>query len=174
VRTDDELEKWNLRFCPKCRGHIQISYVKKDGLTRTLKHCQNHINCDYREYLTTDNIKDIDRHKIIESHFGYNQPFSIDKEDFSKMVNTELLFDSEGQFFDWFILELGKYERLDHNNLPVSSPYWTIIKKLCEFLSTEYFDQLKKAIQKQTDNFSEIQNKNLRNNSDFEYRLLWN
>jgi hypothetical protein len=90
------------------------------------------------------------------------------------MVNTELLYDSEGEFFDWFILELSKYERLDHNNLPVSSPYWTIIKKLCEFLSTEYFDQLKKAIQKQTDNFSEIQSKNLRNNSDFEYRLLWN
>lgn len=27
--TDEELNKWNLRFCPKCRGHIQISFRQK-------------------------------------------------------------------------------------------------------------------------------------------------
>lgn len=170
---DDELEKWNLRFCPKCRGHIQICFVKKDGQTRTIKHCQNHSTCDYREYLTTDTIKDIDRHKIIETHFGYNRPFLTDKDDFEKLISKELLFDTEGEFFDWFLSELSKYERLDHNSLPVSSPYWTIVKKLGEFLSTEYYDQLKNTIQKHPDNLSEIERKNLRNNSGFEYRLFW-
>ena len=70
--TDEQLNRWNLRFCPKCRGHIQISFrqKKEDGI-EIIKHCQYFDKCDYRSVLTKENITNNDRHKIIETFCGY-------------------------------------------------------------------------------------------------------
>ena len=60
--TDEELNKWNLRFCPKCRGHIQISFRRnKEGGIEIIRHCQNFNTCDFRSVLTKENITDNDR-----------------------------------------------------------------------------------------------------------------
>lgn len=57
--TDEQLEKWNLRFCPKCRGHIRIGRTKSsDGQTVPIKYCQNIPTCDYKVFLSRDNIAD--------------------------------------------------------------------------------------------------------------------
>lgn len=115
--ADEELIKWNLRFCPKCIGCIQISYRrKKEGGIEIIKHCQNLYSCDSRAVLTKEKITDNDRHKIAEP------------------------------FLKWFVLETSRYVALEHNNLPVSSPYCTIDNKLGHYLSDNFEKELKKII----------------------------
>jgi hypothetical protein len=169
--TDEELNKWNLRFCPKCSGHIQISFrnIKEGGL-EIIKHCQSFDKCDFRSILTSENISDNDRHKIIEKFFGYNKPFSIDINELNSLSTEKLLFDNIGDFLKWFIYESSRYKALDHNNLPVSSPYWTIISKLGQFLSDNFENDLKKIIQ----NKDNIENEQfLKSNSGLSFKILY-
>jgi len=169
--TDEELNKWDLRFCPKCRGHIQISFThKKEGGLEIIKHCQNFDKCDFRSILTRENITDNDRHKIIETFFGYNKPFSIDINDLNFLSTKKLLFDNFEDFLKWFIYESSRYKALDHNNLPVSSPYWTIVSKLGQFLSDNYENELKVVVQNK-DNI--VNEQFLKNNSGLSFNILY-
>lgn len=169
--TDEELNRWNLRFCPKCRGHIQILFrqKKEDGI-EIIKHCQNFDKCDYRSVLTKENITDNDRHKIIETFFGYNKPFFIDKTILKSLTTEKLLFDNIEDFLKWFVFETSRHKVLDHNNLPVSSPYWTIVKKLGQHLSDSYEIELKQII-KNKDNVDNEQF--LKNNSGLSFNILY-
>jgi len=172
--NDEQLEKWNLRFCPKCRGHIRIGRAKNpDGQKMPIKYCQNTPTCDYKVFLSQNNISDNDRHKIIEEYFGYNIPFSLDNERFISLSTNDLLFDSVDKFFDWYVVELSKYHILDHNTLPVSSPYWLIIKNLGQFFSQNYYEQLRQFIKKFWDTFTDEQKRNLKDNSHFDYKIFW-
>jgi len=169
--TDEELDKWNLRFCPKCRGYIQISFRRqKERGIEIIKHCQNFDNCDYRLVLTKENITDNDRHKIIETLFGYNKPFFIDITELKSLTTEKLLFDNIEDFLKWFVFETSRYQALDHNNLPVSSPYWTIVNKLGQYLSDNYENELKKII-KNKDNVDNYQF--LKNNSGLSFNILY-
>jgi len=171
LMTKEELNKWNLRFCPKCRGHIQISFKrKKEGGIEIIKHCQNFGKCDYRSVLSKENISNNDRHKIIETFFGYNKPFSIDSLELKSLTKEKLMFDNNEDFLKWFVFETSKYKALDHNNLPVSSPYWTIVKKLGKFLSDNYENELKQIIQ----NKANIDNEQfLKTNSGLSFNILY-
>ena len=52
--TDEELNKWNLRFCPKCRGHNKIAFRRqKEVVIEIIKHCQNFDKCNFRSIITT-------------------------------------------------------------------------------------------------------------------------
>jgi len=169
--TDEELNKWNLRFCPKCRGHIQISFRrKKEGGIEIIKHCQNFDKCDYRTVLSKENISNNDRHKIIETFFGYNKPFFIDTSELKSLTNEKLLFDNIEDFLKWFVFETSRYNALDHNYLPVSSPYWTIVNKLGQFLSDNYEFELKQIIQ----NKDNIDNEQfLKTNSGLSFNIVY-
>jgi len=169
--TNEELDKWNLRFCPKCKSHIQISFrrQKQSGI-EIIKHCQNFNKCDYRSVLTKENISDNDRHKIIETYFGYNKPFFIDGSELKLLANEKLMFNNVKDFLKWFVFETSRYKALDHNNLPVSSPYWTIINKLGQFLSDNYEKELKQII-KNKDNIENEQF--LKNNSGLSFSVLY-
>lgn len=169
--TDEELNRWNLRFCPKCRGHIQISFRQKEGKTEIIKHCHNFDRCDYCTELTKDNISDNDRHKIIETIFGYNKPFFIDASELKSLINEKLLFDNVNDFLKWFVFETSRYKSLDHNHLPVSSPYWTIVKKFGQYLSDNFENELKQIVI----NKNNIDNGQfLKNNSGLSFGILYN
>lgn len=173
--NDFDLEKWNLRFCPKCRGHIQIGQTKRPTeVISVVKYCQNYPNCDYKIILSKDNITDNDRHRIIESHFGYNKAFDTNKDDFYILIRDKLLFENELDFFNWYVPELTKYKSLDHNTLPVSSPYWTIIKKLGQFLSDAFEIELKQVVNLNLTNLGTDEKRNLSVNSGFDIKILWN
>lgn len=169
--TDEELNKWNLRFCPQCRGHIQISFRrKKEGELEIIKHCQNCEKCDFRSILTKENISDNDRHKIVETFFGYNKPFSVDKNELKTLCTEKLLFDNIEDFLKWFIYETSRYKALDQNNLPVSSPYFTIVSKLGQFLSDNYENELMQIIQ----NKENVENEQfLKSNSGLSINILY-
>lgn len=73
--TDEELNKWNLKFCPKRSGHIQIYFRNKKACgPEIIKHCQNFNTSDFRSILTRKNFSDNERHKIIDTFFGYHKP----------------------------------------------------------------------------------------------------
>lgn len=168
--TDEELIKWNLRFCPKCRGHIQISFRRqKDGGNKIIKHCQNFNTCDFSSVLTKENITDNDRHKIIETFFGYNKPFFIDKAELKSLTTEKLLFDNIEDFLKWFVFENSRYNTLDHNNLPVSSPYWTIVNKLGKYLSDNFEIELVKIIKNKNNIDNDLY---LKNNSGLSFNIL--
>lgn len=168
---DEELNRWNLRFCPKCRGHIYISFRRqKEGKIEIIRHCQNFDKCDFSSILTNENITDNDRHKIIETHFGYNKPFFIDDNELKSLVYEKLLFNNIADLLKWFVFETSRYKTLDHNNLPVSSPYWTIVYKLGQFLSDNYEYELKQIIQ----NKDNIDNEQfLKTNSGLSFNILY-
>lgn len=170
--TEEELHRWNLRFCPKCRGHIQISFRRKEeGGIEVIKHCQNSNKCDFHSILTSENISDNDRHKIIETIFGYNKPFFIDENELKSLSTEKLLFDNIENFLKWFVYETSRYKVLDHNNLPVSSPYWKIVNNLGQFLSANFENELKQIIQ----NKDNIDNeKFLKSNSGLSNSILYN
>jgi|GEM_PF-2260290 len=169
--TDEELNKWNLRFCPKCRGHIQISFKRqKEGGIEIIKHCQNLDKCDFRSVLTKENISDNDRHKIIEKFFGYNKPFSIDENELKSLSTEKLLFDNIEDFLKWLVYETSRYKALDHNNLPVSSPYRTIVNKLGQFLSDHFESELKQIIQNKNNIYNE---QFLKSNSGLSFHILY-
>ena len=70
----------------------------------------------------------------------------------------------------WFVFETSRYKTLDHNNLPVSSPYWTIINKLGQFLSDNCECELKQIIQ----NKDNIDNEQfLKSNSGLSFNILY-
>jgi len=167
---DDELNGWNLRFCPQCRGHIKISFrKKKEGELEIIKHCQNFDKCNFRLLLTRENISDNDRHKIIETFFTYNKPFYLDKNELKSLSSEKLLFDNIEDFLKWFVYETSRYKALNHNNLPVSSSYWTIVCKLGQFLSDNYENELIKIVQNK-DNYENGQY--LKSNSGFSFNIL--
>jgi hypothetical protein len=168
---DEVLDKWNLRFCPICKGHIQISFSRQnESKIQIIKHCQNIDNCDYFSVLTRENISDNDRHKIIETYFGYNKPFFIDASELKSFIKEKLMFDNIEDFLKWFIFETSRYKALDINNLPVSSPYWIIIHNLGQFLSDNYENELKQII-KNKDNIENEQF--LKNNSGLSFSVLF-
>ena len=120
--------------------------------------------------LTKENITDNDRHKIIETFFGYNKPFFIDKAELKSLTTEKLLFDNIEDFLKWFVFETSRHKVLDHNNLPVSSPYWTIVNKLGQFLSDNYEYELKQIIQ----NKDNIDNEQfLKSNSGLSFNILY-
>ena len=167
-------EKWNLRFCPKCKGHIRIGKTKTgSGQIAPVKYCQNNPTCGYKVVLTKENISNTDRHKVIEEHFGYSKPFVLDVNSFESLVTDELLFANTIGFMDWYLQELSKYQSLNHNTLPVSSPYWLIVRNIGKFVSENCAGELKETIQKNWRGLSEGEKRNVRENSGFEYSLFW-
>jgi hypothetical protein len=81
-----------------------------------------------------------------------------------------LLFDNFEDFLKWFIYESSRYKALDNNNLPVSSPYWTIVRKLGQFLSDNYENELKVVVQNK-DNI--VNEQFLKNNSGLSFNILY-
>ena len=75
-----ELHKMDIKYCPKCNGHLRFRLTKSnEGKQEFSMVCYNghDKDCDFKKVLTSDNVSDCDRHKIIESYFGYNKPFGI-------------------------------------------------------------------------------------------------
>jgi hypothetical protein len=171
MMIDEEQNKWNLLICHKCQGHIQVSFRRqKEGGIEIIKHCLNLDKCDYRSVLSKESISNNDRHKIIETFFGYNKPFLIDTSELKSLINEKLLFDNIEDFLKWFVFETSRYKAIDHNNLPVSNPYWTIVNKLGQFLSDNYEYELKQIVQ----NKDNIDNEQfLKTNSGLSFNILY-
>jgi hypothetical protein len=140
--TDEQLHKWNLRFCPKCGSHFHFKVLRSAvGQNQFSMVCNNYPNkCEYLKVLTTSNISDIDRHKIIEDYFGYNKPFQLTKESWEKTLLRYLYFNDTSEFIKWLFEQINTQTSLDHNNLPVASPYPHIVKGLSNFLYENYLD----------------------------------
>lgn len=150
--NDIELEKWNLRFCPQCRGHLHFRVTKSiKGQKEFSMVCYNTDtnNCNFKKVLSASNISANDRHKIIEDYFGYNKPFQLSKENWENSLLPYLFFDNTPDFIHWLFQQIIIQKSLDHNILNVASPYPHIIQKLNKFLYenflNDFIDQLKIA-----------------------------
>lgn len=140
--TDEQLNKWNLRFCPNCGSHFHFKVMHSAaGQNQFSMVCYNYPDkCDYLKALNSENISDIDRHKIIEDFFGYNKPFSLKKEVWENSLLRYLFFKDTSDFILWLFGQINTQTSLDHNNLPVASPYPHIVKGLSHFLYDNYLD----------------------------------
>jgi hypothetical protein len=157
--NDFELDKWNLRFCPQCGGHLHFRVTKSDtGQKEFSMVCYNTDTkkCDFKKVLSISNISDNDRHKIIEDYFGYNKPFQLTKQNWENSLLRYLFFENTSDFVNWLFQQIIIQKSLDHNNLIVASPYPHIIRGLSKFLYdnylNEFIDQLKVAYST-TDNY---------------------
>lgn len=140
--TDEQLHKWNLRYCPKCGSHFHFKVLRSaKGQNQFSMACYNYPDkCEYIKILNATNISDIDRHKIIEDYFGYNKPFQLTKESWEKTLLLYLFFNDTSEFIQWLFEQINTQASLDHNNLPVASPYPHIVKGLSNFLYDNYLD----------------------------------
>lgn len=150
----------NLKYCPKCNGHLRFRLTKSDeGKQEFSMVCYygHKKTCDFKKVLTPENISDCDRHKIIEDYFGYNKPFGITVENWEKTLLPYLFFNDTTEFLHWLFQQISNQDSLDHNNrnLSVGSPYPLIINELSKFLldnyQNDFVDQLNLA-------FSTIEN----------------
>ena len=141
--TDEQLTKWNLRFCPKCGSHFHFKVMNSStGQNQYSMVCYNYPDkCDYLKILNPDNISDIARHKIIEDFFGYSKPFNLTKETWKNSLMRYLFFNDTSDFILWLFGQINTQSSLDHNNLPVASPYPHIVKGLSHFLFDNYLDE---------------------------------
>lgn len=164
--NETEFKILNLKYCPKCNGHLRFCLTKSnEGRQEFSMVCYNghDKNCDFKKVLTSDNISDCDRHKIIENYFGYNKPFGITSENWEKTLLPYLFFTDTKHFLHWLFQQIIVQDSLDHNNrnLSVGSPYPLIIKDLSKFLYNNYqndfVDQLQIAFST-TDNFHRFDN----------------
>jgi len=137
--TDKELIDWNLRFCPKCKGHINYHFGDNgNNFSTILRNCQNFPKCDYSQKITNQNINSIDRHKLIETYFGYSRKFSLTKNEFENNFLPKLFFTNVKDFLKWFFNDLNLRIGINHNYLPVASPYPSIILDLVKFVNSNY------------------------------------
>ena len=148
----NDINKWNLRFCPVCGGYLHFRVVKSNkGPSEFLMVCYNTETnkCDFKKVLSSSNISDNDRHKIIEDYFGYSKPFQLTKQNWEKSLLQYLFFENTSDFINWLFNQIIIQKSLDHNNLIVASPYPNIIRDLSKFLYdnylNEFIDQLKVA-----------------------------
>lgn len=79
------------------------------------------------------------------------------------------MFDNIEDFLKWFVFENSRYNTLDHNNLPVSSPYWTIVNKLGKYLSDNFEIELVKIIKNKNNIDNDLY---LKNNSGLSFNIL--
>jgi hypothetical protein len=141
--NESDIKKMNFKYCPKCNGHLRFRLTKSnDGKQEFSMVCNNGINsdCDFKKVLTADNVSDCDRHKIIESYFGYNKPFSISIDNWENSLLRYLFFLDTKDFLYWFFHQIKIQSSLDHNNsnIAVGSPYPLITRELSKFLHDNY------------------------------------
>ena len=139
---NDQSEKRDFRYCPNCHGCLEYRKIKGNNELFTIeKYCSNKPNCSYKIILSSENISSLDRHKLIEKHIGYNESFSLSINEFENNLLPILCFKTINDFLRWLFSDLYKRIGIDHNSLPVASPYPFIIRDLVKFIRYNYQDK---------------------------------